>query len=278
MEYNLALLLIFTSIGTVSFILLLLNEWRKKKVLANIKTLPFTREYEAIIRKTPHYQKLSPEDQIKLQHSIIYFIHTKEFIGIGIKITDEMKVVIAFYACLLLIHKETENCYGNLKSILIYPYAIMTKQVKSFGGIYTKEQFMIQGQSTNESLVITWHEARKESYQLRHNNVILHEFAHEIDFMDGEIDGIPPIEHSKYDGWVHILYKEFNALNTVVLKNRNWGKYKLLGAYAASNEAEFFAVVTERFFESPVALKRHFPELYHEFANFYEIDTAELFL
>jgi hypothetical protein len=152
----------------------------------------------------------------------------------------------------------------------------MTKQVKSYGGIYAKEQFMIQGQSTNETVVITWHEAKKESYQLRHNNVIVHEFAHEIDFMDGEIDGIPPIEHSKYDGWVHILYKEFNALNEVVLKNRDWGKYKLLGAYAASNEAEFFAVVTERFFESPASLKLHFPELYYEFASFYEIDTAEL--
>ncbi|MFA6143979.1 MAG: M90 family metallopeptidase [Sulfurimonas sp.] len=276
MDYNLALLLIFTSIGTASFILLLLNEWRKKRADAKILLLPFTQEYEAIIRKTPHYHKLSHVDQIKLQRSILYFIHTKEFIGIGIKITDEIKVVIAFYACLLLIHKNTENCYDNLKSILIYPYAIMTKQVKSYGGIYTKEQFMIQGQSTNETVVITWHEAKKESYQLRHNNVIVHEFAHEIDFMDGEIDGIPPIEHSKYDGWVHILYKEFNALNAVVLKNRDWGKYKLLGAYAASNEAEFFAVVTERFFESPVSLKRHFPELYHEFASFYEIDTAEL--
>ncbi|MDD4854529.1 MAG: zinc-dependent peptidase [Sulfuricurvum sp.] len=75
-------------------------------------------------------------------------------------------------------------------------------------------------------------------------------FAHEIDFMDGEIDGVPPIEQSKYE---------------------------LLGAYAASNEAEFFAVVTERFFESPVSLKLHFPELYDEFKDFYMIDTTQLF-
>lgn len=67
----------------------------------------------------------------------------------------------------------------------------------------------------------------------------------------------------------------FDANNR--LSSRAWGKYKLLDAYAASNEAEFFAVVTERFFESPAALKLHFPDLYEEYKDFYQIDTAELF-
>lgn len=277
MDYHLALLIIFAGFGITFFALLFLYEVHKKNILDKIKKLPFLEQYEAIIAKTPHYHRLSTDDKIKLQHSIVYFIHLKEFIGIGIEVTDEMKVLIAFYACLLLIHKGTENCYGNLKTIIIYPHSVMIKQVKSYGGIYTKEQFVIQGQSANDTVVITWHEAKKESYHMRHNNVIIHEFAHEIDFMDGEIDGIPPIEQSKYDGWVNILYKEFNTLNTIVLKNRNWGKYELLGAYAASNEAEFFAVVTERFFESPVSLRLHFPELYDEFKDFYMIDTAQLF-
>lgn len=277
MDYHGALLLLFTGLGATFFALLFLNELRKKSVLDKIKKLPFTEEYEAIVARTPHYHRLPAADQIKLQRSIVYFIHTKEFMGIGLEVTNEMKILIAFYACLLLIHKGTENCYENLKTIVIYPHSVMIKEVKSYGGIYTKEQFMIQGQSVNDTVVITWHEAKKESYHMRHNNIIIHEFAHEIDFMDGEIDGVPPIENSKYDGWVHILHKEFNALNTIALKNRDWGKYKLLGAYASTNEAEFFAVVTERFFESPSSLKRHFPELYSELEDFYQIDTATLF-
>ena len=277
MEYNGALLLIFAALGFVFFALMFLNDYRRQKCLDEIKKLPFNAEYEIFLNKTPHYHKLSAEDQQKIQHSILYFIHTKEFIGVGLHVSVEMKVIIAFYACLLLLGKNTQNCYDNLKTIIIYPHSVMIKQVRSSGGIYAKEQFMIEGQSANDTVVITWHEAKKESYHMRHNNVIIHEFAHEIDFMDGQIDGIPPLEHSKYDGWVSTLYKEFNHLNSIVLKNRNWGKYKLLDAYAANNEAEFFAVVTERFFESPSSLKLHFPELYEEYKDFYQIDTAALF-
>ncbi len=277
MDYHVTLLLIFTGLGIAAFVVLIFNEYRKKQKIEEIIKLPFDKQYEVILNRTPHYYRLAADDKLKLQRSILVFIHTKEFIGIGLVVSIEMKVLIAFYACLLLIHKATENCYDNLKTIIIYPHSVMTKQIRSYGGIYTKEEFMIQGQSVNDTVVITWHEAKKESYQMRHNNIIIHEFAHEIDFMDGEIDGVPPIEQSKYDAWVNILYKEFNALNTIAVKNRDWGKYKLLGAYAATNEAEFFAVVTERFFESPVSLKFHFPELYNELKDFYLIDTADLF-
>ncbi len=276
MEYLTALLLVFGGLGATAFGLYLLNDMRNKKLLHKIESIDFLESYKKILSKTPHYVKLSTSDQKKLQRSILRFIYTKEFIGVGLAVTDEMKVLIAFYACLLLLHKEGDVCYDNLHTIIIYPHAVVTNEVKSFGGIYTKEAFVIQGQSANDTVVITWHEAQKEAYHLRHNNVIIHEFTHEIDFMDGEIDGVPPIEKSKYDGWVNALHKEFGTLNKIALKNRDWGKYKLLGAYAANNEAEFFAVITERFFESPASLKHHFPALYNMLEDFYQIDTAKL--
>jgi len=277
MDYSLALLLIFAALGTLFFAGLFYNDFRQQKRLEEIKKIPFKEEYNLFLDKTPHYRKLTDEDRQKIQRSIVYFIHSKEFIGVGLRVSDEMKVIIAFYACLLLLGKNTQNCYDNLKTIIIYPHSVMINQVRSSGGIYAKEQFMIEGQSANDTVVLTWHEAKKESYHMRHHNVIIHEFAHEIDFMDGQIDGIPPLENSKYDGWVKTLHKEFDRLSSITLKNRGWGKYKLLDAYAANNEAEFFAVVTERFFESPSALKLHFPELYEEYKDFYQIDTAHLF-
>lgn len=277
MDYLSALLSVFGGMAATAFGLYLLYDMRSKKLLHAIESIDFSDAYSVILSKTPYYLKLSTSDQKKLQRSILRFIYTKEFVGVGLTVTEEMKVLIAFYACLLLLHKEGENCYDNLHTIIVYPHAVVTSQVKSFGGIYTKEEFVIQGQSANGTVVITWHEAKKEAYHLRHNNVIIHEFAHEIDFMDGEIDGVPPIEQSKYDGWVNVLYREFKRLNAIALKDRGWGKYKLLGEYAASNEAEFFAVATERFFESPASLKHHFPELYNMLKGFYNIDTAKLF-
>lgn len=270
------LILIILSIFVFYLFLDLLEFIQRKKLLKKIETLPFDENYRSILKKIPYYRHLNEEDKSKIERSILVFIYTKEFLGVRTEVTDEMKVVISFYACLLLLHIDTKNCYDDLKTIVIYPHPVITEEIKSYGGIYTQARFMIEGQSTNNAVVISWHEAKSQAYHLRHNNVIIHEFTHEIDFMSGLLDGAPPIEQSKYHQWTHTLLKEFKKLNKVAMKNRSWGKYKLLGSYAATNESEFFAVVTERFFESPNSLKHNFPEIYEELKSFYKIDTAEL--
>ncbi len=276
MTYYSALLLLFGGLGASALGIYFLLDLRKQEKLQKIQKMEFPDEYRKLLARTPHYKNLLPQEKQKIERSMLIFIYTKDFVGVDLQVSDEMKVIIAFYACLLLLHIDTLKCYESLKTIIIYPSAVITQNIQDSGGIYTKEQFLIDGQSANDTVVIAWHDAKYEAYHLRHNNVIVHEFAHEIDFMDGEIDGIPPIERSKYNGWIHILIKEFDALNKVVLKNRDWGKYKLLGSYAATNEAEFFAVLSERFFESPHALQRDFPELYNELKGFYNIDTVKL--
>ena len=276
MSYYVALVLVFGGLGFTVISLVMFFKIKEEKRLEKILALPFNEAYRKYLQTTPHYNQLTQEDKAKIEHSITLFSNTKEFIGAGIDVTAEMKVIIAFYACLLLLHKTTTNCYDNLKTIIIYPNAVALDNVQASNGIYTKEKFLIDGQSANDTVIIVWNDAKKEAYHLRHDNVIVHEFAHEIDFMDGEIDGVPPIENSKYDEWSRVLFGDYKKLSDVVLKKREWGKYKLLGSYAATNEAEFFAVVTERFFESPQSLKKHFPELYKELKDFYKIETVEL--
>lgn len=262
--------------GIALFTLYLFFAYRKKQKLIYIEKTPFKESHRKLLSKLPHYKNLSDTDKQKIERSIIRFVYTKEFIGVKMEVTDEMKIVIAFYACLLLLHIETDNCYDNLDTIIIYPSPVVLKDVRENGGIYTKEDFIIDGQSANDTVILVWHDVKFEAYHLRHDNVIIHEFAHEIDFMDGEIDGVPPLENSKYHEWTSVLYGEYQKLNDVAIKDREWGKYKLLGSYAATNEAEFFAVVTERFFEAPHSLHTHFPELYKELKDFYKIDTLSL--
>ncbi len=275
-SYYLALLLVFGGLGFSVLALWMFFKIREEERLKKILAEPFKEEYRKYLQNTVHYNKLPKEDQEKIERSILLFTNTKEFMGVGAEVTAEMKVIIAFYACLLLLHKTTSNCYDNLKTIIIYPSAVAFENINTANGIYTKEKFLIDGQSANDTVIIIWHDAKKEAYHLRHDNVIVHEFAHEIDFMDGEIDGVPPIEKSKYNEWTNVLFHDYQKLSNVVAKNRDWGKYKLLGSYAATNEAEFFAVVSERFFEAPESLKKHFPELYKELKEFYNIDTANL--
>ncbi|WP_456450517.1 zinc-dependent peptidase, partial [Hydrogenimonas sp.] len=145
------------------------------------------------------------------------------------------------------------------------------------GGVFQEGEFILEGQSAGDTVVIAWSEARRQAYHLRHHNVILHELAHVLDFEDGVPDGVPPLERSRFHRWTQVLYRRFRELQERNHKNRDWGEYRLIGDYAATNEAEFFAVVTELFFTRPVTLKKHFPDLYEEFKAFYRLDTAELF-
>jgi len=252
------------------------RSYSRKKELKRIASMPFPESYRHYLTGLPHYKKLTSDEKSSIEASLMRFIYTKTFIGAkSLEVNDEMKVLIAFHACLLLLHIETVNCYDNLKTVIIYAHPAMIDKIQNNGGIFSKEQFLISGQSANDTVVIIWNEAKHEIYHPRHENVVIHEFAHEIDFMDGEIDGIPPMESSRYHEWTNVLYKEFDKLSAVTLKNRDWGKYKLIGEYAATNEAEFFAVVTERFYESPQSLKKHFPDIYNELKQFYHVDPAE---
>ncbi len=276
--YYLNILLFVAAAGLFVLLYWSFKSWLRKKRLQEILSKPFPKKYEHILKKIPYYQKLTPQEQAKIKKSILIFIESKEFIGVKLEITDEIKVTVAFYACLLLLRLPTTNCYDNLLTIIVYPSHVIYDMARESGGIVTKEPLLLAGQSANDTVVISWNDAKKEAYHIGKENVILHEFAHEIDFFDGEIDGLPPLSEAKYKEWSEILYQDYNKLKAKAIANRYWGKYKILGDYAATNEAEFFAVATERFFGTPNALKHHFPELYKELKEFYKIDPAKEFV
>jgi Mlc titration factor MtfA (ptsG expression regulator) len=237
--------------------------------------MPFSSKYEEILQKIPLYAKLNAAERKKIHKSILIFINMKEFAGVNMEVTDEMKIVIAFHACILLLNAALESCYENLATILIYSHTIVAKQISANGGVFTKGNFLLEGQSASDTVVISWNDAKKDAYHIHNDNVIIHEFAHELDFLDGSADGTPPLPNAKYHEWAKTLSSEFNKLSEVALKNRNWGNYKLIGAYAATNEAEFFAVITERYFENPKGVKKHFPDLFKELNSFYQFYNEE---
>ncbi len=248
---------------------------KKVLLIKKIEKMKFPAGYESILQNIPHFACLPDILKQKIRKSILFFIKTKEFRGIEIDIDDRIKVVIAFYACLLKISKD--DCYENLRTIIVYPNEIFKSIVSNNAGISTREDVILEGESIGGSVVIVWNEAKKEAYHPKGNNVIVHEFTHEIDFEDGEIDGIPAMDFSKYRQWTDVMFKEYDKLKEIIQKGRYLQKYKFIGSYAAKNEAEFFAVTSELFFEKPLGLKKHFPDIYNELRDFYGFDSAEVF-
>lgn len=277
MNYYGALFWIVALLGATAYAVYALYRLRKHRELSRIDALAFPAEYETLLASTPYFPKLAESDKEEMRRRILRFIHTKDFVGIGISVNDEMRVLIAFYASLLLIRKNAPLPYPHLSTILIYPDSVLIEQNRNDGGVVTSEEVAIDGQSAEGTVVITWDAARAEALEMGDYNLILHEFAHEIDFMNGEIDGIPPMDEEHYDAWTEVFDREFDTLDALVRDNAELGKYELFGADAALDEAEFLAVATERFFGAGEDFKEDFAELYERLRTFYGIDTAELF-
>ena len=276
MNYYLLLIqFIFTLVGL--FLLWQgLGYFRRMRQYKKLKSMPFPKSYEIILRKLDLYKILSPAHKEKLQLLILLFIANKKFVGVKMTLNDEIKVIIAFYACLMRIGFDLGE-KDHVSTVIVYPKHFLVNETHSSGGINHNETSVLEGQSANGTVVISWQDIKYNIVQQEKDNVIIHEFAHELDFEDGFADGTPMLEGSNYRRWSEVFSNAFDTLREQTGEEKSSERILLLGTYALTNEAEFFAVCSERFFETPKAFKAYFPKLYQELKNFYKLDTEALF-
>ncbi len=227
-------------------------------------------------RRFALYARLPEADRRELEALIQVFTAEKRFEGCnGLTVTEEMKVLIAAQACLLLLHRDTD-VYPGLITILVYPSAFVARERESLGaGAVVEGEVPLLGQAWQEGVVIlSWDDALAGAHDPRDGrNVVLHEFAHQLDQEDGVADGAPVLpRRSMYVAWARILGEEYATLR----RNVAHGRPDVLRAYGAENPAEFFAVATEAFFDRPRALRSRHPGLYAELRGFYRQDPAAL--
>lgn len=202
----------------------------------------------------------------------------KNFEGCGgLELTDEIRVTIAAHACLLLLHRTTDY-YPKLTSILVYPSGYTVPGDRYVGGDLWEEggqDLLGHTERHMRSLVLAWDVARQGGLDPADGqNLILHEFAHQLDFEDSGTDGAPALStRSEYLAWARVMKKEFEALRAAA----ETGAPTVLDIYGATNPAEFFAIVTEAYFERPRALRERHPELYAALGQFFQQDPARDF-
>ena len=238
-------------------------------------TQPFPDDWVGIIqRNVPFYNRLSPEDQRELQGHIQVFLDEKRFEGCGdLIITDEIRVTIAAYACVLLLHRETDY-YPLLVTILVYPHTFVVSRYQEgpAGQLIEETQTLVGESWRHGNVVLAWDEVQHSAFDLHDgHNVVFHEFAHQLDEEDGSANGAPilPRRHM-YGAWARILGKDYAEL----VRDTEEGRPSNLNQYGATNPSEFFAVATEAFFEIPVRLRDQHPELYEELKLYYRQDPA----
>ena len=249
---------------------------RRKKIL----DAPFPSEWQRLIQNNiPYYQYLNAEEQKQLQNLIQIFIAEKYWLGCdGLELTDEIRVVIAAHACLLILALPNDT-YHNVESIYVYPSTVLSPdRAPGFFEVSTaptRGPMPILGEAHHHGgpVILVWDAVKRETRHPEHgHNVVYHEFAHKLDMLDGSADGTPPLATpEEYQQWSEVCTQEYLELCDKVED----GRPTFLDSYAATNEAEFFAVVTENFFSNPENMNHHHPKLYQVLKDFYRQDPAQ---
>lgn len=238
-----------------------------------IAQAPFPAEWRTVLRnRVPYFRRLPANLQLRLKRQISVFVAEKPFVGCnGLVVTDEMRVVVAAQACLLTIGRPNYH-YPGVKEILVYPSAfVATREQPDHNGLQVLNRTIMTGESwTQGQVILSWpdalHGAEVDDDGF---NVVIHEFAHQLDQEKGYANGAPILLNRKrIREWTTVLTSEFDNLQQMERTNQS----SLFSYYGATNPAEFFAVVSEVFFEQTKMMSEQHPALFRQFKSFYRIN------
>ncbi|HEX7558745.1 MAG TPA: M90 family metallopeptidase [Usitatibacter sp.] len=242
---------------------------------AKLRSRPFSAQWREILeRRVPYARLLPPDLRRQLEGHMQVFLAEKSFAGCGgLEMTDEVRVTIAAQACLLILNRKTDY-YPSLTQILVYPGAFIIERLRAEpSGVLQEQRQALSGESwTHGQVVVSWEDALEGAAIVDDGrNVVIHEFAHQLDQQKGYANGAPWLgRRDRYARWSQVMLEEFARLQ----QQAATGGPSLFSYYGASSPAEFFAVVSEVFFEQPREMAALHPALYAELRSFYRVDPA----
>jgi Mlc titration factor MtfA (ptsG expression regulator) len=246
--------------------------WRRR---ADARSQPLPAAWAAILeRNVPYHRALPAAQRAELERLTQAFVARKNFEGAGgLAMTDEIRVTIAAQACLLLLGRET-RLYPELQSVIVYPEAYVAPDLVEWPeGTVSESLEERTGESWGQgAVVLSWDEVL-ESARDPHDgyNVVFHEFAHQLDEETGDANGIPVLpDEEMIAEWARVFTREYETL----VRRVERGGRTVLDEYAAESPAEFFAVVSEYFFELPGELRARHAELYRLLQAYYRQDPG----
>jgi Mlc titration factor MtfA (ptsG expression regulator) len=244
--------------------------WRRQRIARR----PFPAAWRDIVRRrVPLARELPAAQQLILKKRIQVLLADVPFIGCaGLEVSDEMRLTIAAQAAFLLLGRG--GSFGNVREVLVYPgYFVVPRSELGAGGVVHEARDVLAGQSWQRGQVIVAWDAVLDGAADPHDgaNVVMHEFAHQLDQDTGAANGAPYVGRGTLQqAWARVMNQEFDALRARVAR----AEPGVIEPYAATSPAEFFAVTTELFFEKPAALAAERPELYEQLKRCYRLDPA----
>ncbi len=252
---------------------LLARPWWVRRRRARIRRQPFPAAWRRILQSHVPYVARMPADlQLQLKQHIQVFLAEKPFLGCrGLMVTEAIRVTVAAQACLLLLN-QPDSYFPDLRQILVYPGPFVVDRVHANpAGLLETRRQVLAGESWSQGQVIlSWDDVSANAADPdAGRNVVIHEFAHQLDQQTGLANGAPQL-HSigAYAPWSHVFSAEFARLQQQVSQGEN----TLLDDYGATDPAEFFAVASEAFFMMPVRIAQDHPAMFEQLKGLYCVD------
>ncbi len=249
------------------------RRWWTQRLLHRLR-IPL-RLWQRIVEASPVLQSLDKKEQHRLRILTSLFLHRKVMVGAGGFEPDAMvRGVIAAQASLLVLNLGLD-WYDGWSEIIVYPGAFIVPQREhDEAGVVHESSRGLSGQAWGRGpIILSWEDTAPASHHHRRKgfNVVLHEFAHKLDFLDGAANGIPPLHPGNtQQEWARDFSRAYDSL-----RDRNHPQNGNIDPYATTSPAEFFAVMTEHFFEIPTVLQHEYPAIYDELRRFYRQDPVK---
>jgi Mlc titration factor MtfA (ptsG expression regulator) len=228
--------------------------------------------WEAAVSQAVVLERLNTADRHRLRELASRFLHNKSLVGVqDLEVTDEMRVLIAAQACLLILNLDF-SYFAGWYEVIIYPDTFIVDQKKrDEAGVVHQTRHALGGEAWGQGpVILSWRDIQPGAYPHRvGTNVIIHEFAHKLDMLNGAANGMPPL-HSEMSRpvWTETLSTAYADFQLKLLSHNP----APINPYAVESPAEFFAVLTELFFELPQRLQETYPKVYEIFRQFYRQD------
>lgn len=242
-----------------------LGRWRERRIL---KRHPITESaWRYALTHCAPARRLNASAQARLRVLATLFLRDKSLEPVqGLQLDDGMRALLAAHACIPILNLDLK-WYRGWHSVVLYPgQFVPNRQFVDAAGVVHHDHRILAGESWQQGpLILSWESVMQAGTPPGHN-VVIHEFAHKLDMLNGAANGFPPLHRNIRRGeWTRAFAQAYAELR----RRQQTGEPAPLDPYGLENPGEFFAVASELFFEEPRALLDFSPELYRQLTLFY---------
>ncbi|MEN8763885.1 MAG: M90 family metallopeptidase [Thiogranum sp.] len=245
----------------------LFKAWRRQRIIK--RSTVSSGSWEDAFQQLPLLDHLSEEERSRLRRLAILFLHEKSFVGAhDLEVSEEMRLLIALQACLPILQLGID-WYSGWTTIIVYPAGFAPKRevVDEFGLVHTVKDELIGEAWQRGPVILSWKDTETAG-KLDGRNVVIHEFIHKLDMLNGAADGFPSM-HNRSDA------KDWSETFTAAYADFQNNPKPGLSRYGATAPAEFLAVLSEVFFEKPGLLNDAYPKVYEALSLFFKQNPVQ---